>query len=318
MTHPYNKRDSVIVIVEDSWKSYFIIICIAAILLTLLPCQHVMASAGIISVQSSEIKPFNDSLKGFKSACKCDIKRFVLSDTNEKDILATIRNTQPDLVLAIGIDALNKVKSIKSIPIIYLMVLNPQSVISGFDNITGLSMMISPEEQLSIIKQYLPHIKRIGVLYDPFRTSNFIMKAQTASESAGIELIAREVLNTKDVPEKMKNMEKEVDLFWMLPDVTVFNPETVEFLLLSSIENRIPVVTFSDKYLKIGAFMSLMIDASDIGKQAWEITEKVLAGTEIKKIDKAFARNPVVTINRNIVNKLGISISDKFIDDKDN
>ena len=148
------------------------------------------------------------------------------------------------------------------------MVLNPQSVISGFDNITGLSMMISPEEQLSIIKQYLPHIKRIGVLYDPFRTSNFIMKAQTASESAGIELIAREVLNTKDVPEKMKNMEKEVDLFWMLPDVTVFNPETVEFLLLSSIENRIPVVTFSDKYLKIGAFMSLMIDASDIGKQA--------------------------------------------------
>jgi putative ABC transport system substrate-binding protein len=142
-----------------------------------------------------------------------------------------------------------------------------------------------------------------------------VTKARRAAVSEGIHLVASEVRSPKDLPEQLKNTGEDIDLFWMLPDVTVVTPETVEFILLSLIEKKIPVVTFSDKYLKIGAAVSLMIDAFDIGKQAWEMTEKVLAGTEIKKIEKRFARKSVVSVNRDIANKLGISVSDKFLNE---
>lgn len=285
--------------------------------MTLLLCRLAAAAGGIIAVQSSNIKPYNDALKGFENACNCDTKHLLIFEAEERDLQTIIQRAQPDLILAIGIDALNKVKSIKDIPIVYLMVLNPQFRASDYGNITGISMIISPEIQLSLIKRFLPAAKSVGLLYDPLRTDDFVINARKAAASEKINLITSEVHSPKDLPEELKNMETKIDVFWMLPDVTVITPETVEFLLLSLIEKRIPVVTFSDKYLKIGAAMSLMVDAFDIGKQAWEITEKVLAGTEIRKIEKTFARTPVVTINRDIINKLGISVSDKFLNDKD-
>lgn len=313
-----NKKKAVIIIFEKFRRSRFLTICTAVILMTLLLCGPALASGGIIAVQSSNIKPYNDALRGFEDACKCDTRHLLISESEEMDIRTIIQGARPDLILAIGIDALNRVKSIKNIPIVYLMVLNPQFDSSDSANITGIRMIISPEVQLSMIKRFLPDAKRVGLLYDPLRTADFVIKARNAAASKGVKLVTKEVHTPKDIPEQLKNMEANIDLFWMLPDITVITPETVEFLLLSLIEKRIPAVTFSDKYLKIGAAMSLMIDAFDTGKQAWEIAEKVLAGTEISKIEKAFARSPVVTINRDITNKMGIAVGDKFLNDKYN
>ena len=312
-----NKHGAFLVIAERLRKSHFLTICAALILITLLLFRSAAASGGIIAVQSSNIKPYNDALAGFENACNCATRHLLISEAEEGDILMTIQRAQPELVLAIGIDALNRVKSIKNMPIVYFMVLNPQLGDSDYENITGINMIISPETQLSMIKRLLPDAKSVGLLYDPIRTDDFVTKARKAAASEKINLITGEVRSPKDLPEQLKNMETKIDVFWMLPDVTVITPETVEFLLLSLIEKRIPVVTFSDKYLKIGAAMSLMVDAFDIGKQAWEITEKVLAGTEIKKIEKRFARKSVVAVNRDITNKLGISVSDKFLNDKE-
>lgn len=281
----------------------------------LLLSRQASASWEIIAVQSSNIKPYNDALKGFEDACNCAARHLLISEEEETDILKTIQRAQPELILAIGVDALNRIKSIKNIPIVYFMVLNPQLAASDPANITGISMIISPEIQLSMIKRFMPDAKSVGLLYDPSRTDDFVTKARRAAVSEGIRLVASEVRSPKDLPEQLKNMGENIDLFWMLPDVTVVTPETVEFILLSLIEKKIPVVTFSDKYLKIGAAVSLMIDAFDIGKQAWEMTEKILAGTEIKKIEKRFARKSVVAVNRDIANKLGISVSDKFLNE---
>ena len=99
---------------------------------------------------------------------------------------------------------------------------------------------------------------------------------------------------------------------WMLPDLTVITPETVEFLMLFSIENRIPVITFSDKYLEMGALMSISISADDIGAQAWDMTEMVLSGKDIRTISGIDARKAEITFNQRAAKKLGIDFSKKF------
>jgi putative ABC transport system substrate-binding protein len=288
-------------------KSYKVII-----VLSILLCQSVASAAEIIAVQSISIKPYNDALRGFKSACNCNVEQFVVSEMEGEDIVKKIHKAKPEIILAIGFDALKKIKEIKEIPIVYVMILNPQSVISDEDNITGVNLYIDPEKQLYLINQVLTDTRSIGLLYDPAKTGNFVKKAKLAAAAMGIKLIAKENHSSKDFPALLNGMKGKINAFWMLPDLTVVTPETVELLLLFSIENGIPVITFSDKYLKMGALISLNIDANDIGKQAWEITEKVLSGKDIKKIARTGARKADLTINSMTARKMGIIVSDEI------
>jgi len=286
--------------------------CSVLIILSVLFCRDIAVAAGIVAVQSVNIKPYNDALHGFREACNCNVKQFFVSEPGGEDILKAVRKTDPAVILAIGIDALNRVKSIKNVPIVYFMILNSPVAVPG-DNITGVSLYINPEKQLSILKRAIPDISTIGLLYDPARTGDFVRRSRAAAEKAGILLIAREIHSPKDVPVQLQALRGKIDVFWMLPDITVVTPETVELLFLFSFENRIPVITFSDKYLEMGALISFDIDTADIGMQAWGITEKILSGMDIKKIKEADARKAVVTVNRKTARKLGITVAGEFL-----
>jgi putative ABC transport system substrate-binding protein len=267
----------------------------------------------IVAVQSVGIKPYEKTIEGFKSVTGSEIERIVISELNDANIIKTIHSFKPDIVLAIGLGALQVVKEIKDIPVVYMMVLNPTSIISGEKNIFGVSMSIPPEKQLNLLLNAIPHVKNIGLLYTLDRTGYIVKEAMITAGKMNINLIAKEIQNSSDVPSELLGMEKNIDVFWMMPDLTLITPETIEFLLLFSIENKIPVLAFSDKYVELGALMSISIDPFDIGRQAGEMTNAILSGRDLKKIKKVDARKPLISINTNIARKLEIDINNIII-----
>lgn len=272
---------------------------------------HGLAEAGqeIVVVQSADLKPYEEAFQGLERVCDANLERMVITEFQGADVIKEIKLKRPDMILAIGRDALSTVKRIKTIPIVYLMVLDPQSTLSGEDNITGVSMTIPPGRQLQALRQTMPHTKNVGLLYDPDRTGHIVAEAQNAAGEMGIVLTTKEIHSPKDVASSAIDMKEEIDVFWMLPDVTVMTPETVEFLLLFSLEHRIPLLAFAEKYLDLGAFVSTGIDASDIGAQAGEMANKILLGAKAKEIRHAHARKYVVSTNLMIAGKLGISLN---------
>ena len=283
------------------------------ILFFLLTGTNVFAD-GIISVQSIDIKPYNDAYEGFSSICSCEPEQLIMSELHRNKLIREISFQDPDLILAIGITALNKIKEIKDIPIVYVMVLDPGPVIAGSTNITGVNIYIPPEKQLFHIQNIIPHVSSIGLVYDPSINGNFVKKAISAAKAANIGLTALEISNAKEFPALLESMKGDVDAFWMLPDRTAFTPETTEYLFLSSIENNMPVITFSDKYLEIGALISFNIDAFDMGKQAYEVSDKILKGAKINMMKKTFARKLNIEINQKTAKKFGIfNINNKLI-----
>lgn len=275
-----------------------------------------LVSAGAVAVQSIDIKPYNDAFESFQRKCDCTVKRIIISEVNENTILKKVLREEPDLILAIGIDALNAVKRISDIPIVYIMVLSHSPMVPDQENITGINMAISPAKQLSAIKRSLPGIKSIGIIYDPLMTGNLVKEARAAAGTMGIELVAHEVHKRKDFSVELRKMKGSINAYWMLPDLTVVAPETSEFLILFSIENRIPVITFSDKYLEIGALISLNIDASDMGEQAWEMAKEIMSGKKPSDTRKINARKAIVMVNRTIAGKMGIKLNEESFDDK--
>jgi putative ABC transport system substrate-binding protein len=272
---------------------------------------HGLAEAGheIVAVQSAHMKPFEEAIKGFERSCDADLQRIIISESQGKDVVREIKFKRPDMVLAVGEAALSIVKRIKDIPVVYLMVLNPQSALSGQENITGVSMNIPPGKQLKALLQWLPRTKRVGLLYDPKNTGYIVEEAQEAAKEVDIVLTAKEVHHAREVATSAMEMRGDIDVFWMLPDITVITPVNREFLVLYSLKYRIPLLAPAEWYLEQGAFLSTGIDAFDMGAQAGDMANKILSGMQVKNVQQALARQYVVSTNLMVAGKLGIGLN---------
>ena len=280
----------------------------------ILICCYGIAEAGqrVLVFQSLNVAPYEEALAGFKSVCDAEITKVVLSNRERIDPSRLVQSNQPDLILAIGMDALTKIKDIDDIPIIYMMVLNPQTITFGEKNISGISMTLSPEKQVTTLVEVLPGVKKIGTLYNPERNGNFIKEAVNAAHNMGISLVTEKLQSTKEVPSALKNIRSQIDAFWMIPDITVYSPETIEFLLLFLLENQKPIISFSEKYVEMGALLSISIDPFDIGNQAGEMAKTILFNNIGKRLaQRVDARKAVIVINLKIAKKMGIAIDEK-------
>lgn len=263
----------------------------------------------VLIVQNYRTKPYSEVIRGFKATSSSRTSEMVLSEINGAGALREIRKQRPDLILAIGVDSLLTVKKINEIPIIYCMVLNPETVLGDEKNITGISMNIPPEKHLSTLMKALPHLKKIGLVYNPRKTGSIVDKIYSAAENMGIRLTALKAEKAKDLPRLLENLPEGLDAYWMLPDSTFTAPEAVEALIYYSMRSRVPIFTFSEKYLRMGAFMSLDLDAFELGKQAGELSDKVKSGVSVSAIPRTDADRAFPTINRAVAAKLGIVLN---------
>lgn len=262
----------------------------------------------VLVIQGLHVKPYDEAFRGFRNACDAEMKRHFLPDLEGTDIVRLVREEKPRLILAIGADALKKVRTIRDVPIVYLMVVTPQPIVKGHRNITGVTMNVPPEKYLDLLTRISPRPKVVGLIYDPEKTGHMVKRAQQAAKARGIELALREVGSPKEVPETLNGMKGIIDALWMLPDTTVITPETIELFLLVSQESRFPVISFASKYVEMGALAALDINSFDQGKQAGEMAANILNGTAVADLPGTDARNATLKVNRSVAKKLGISL----------
>ena len=273
------------------------------------------AGSHIAVVYSLNVPPYETAVQGAQSLFRQSFTHIALTDLWNPDIQEELRFSNADLILAVGTNALTAVKNIRNIPIVYIMALHPENIVNGATNITGVDLVIPPEKQITTLLKIIPSIKSVGLLYDPSQTGLLRQKAESAAEGLNMQLRSVPVYSSNQVPDLLKNFRNQVDVFWMVPDLTVVTPKTVEFLILFSIENKIPILTFSDKYLKLGALISISADPYDMGLQAGEMAQRILNGTPVQSIPRAEARKPLISVNPKVAAKLGIQLDGKILNE---
>lgn len=264
----------------------------------------------IVVVQSISIPPYEEAVKGFSDVCPAPLSRLLLTDTNKATLAGRITRKNTDLILAVGLDALKALETIHDIPIVYVMLLCPECGFAGKENVTGVNMSPPIGVQLQKIREILPEIRHVGVVFDPDRNGRFVQESMAAARSLGLEILAEPVTTAREVPGMLLKIRDQVELIWMVPDVTVMTPQTIEFFILFSLQNRIPLAAFSEKYLQMGAFMAFGLDPEDMGRQAGELANLILSGTHPGKIPVQKARTVSVTVNRTMAKKFGIQLDE--------
>ncbi|MDM7920515.1 MAG: ABC transporter substrate binding protein, partial [Methanosarcina sp.] len=278
------------------------------IFLFIFSAMPAFAEGEIFVIQSVKIAPYAEALNGFLSAQNQRVKQIILTESPSFNIRDEIGRTKPPLILAIGRDALMNVREIRDIPVIYIMVLSPNQIINNQENFYGISMNVHPEKQMEAFISAIPNLNNIGLIYNPENTGELEEEAVKAAVKKGINLIIRKVETPVNVATALKGMAEEINAFWMFPDVTLLTPESMELLLITSMEKDIPVLTFSNKYLEMGALISVAVDPYDMGLQAGEMAIKILAGDSKIESRSLFARKGVITLNKKVAAKIGIEL----------
>ncbi len=262
----------------------------------------------VIVVKSAELRPYQDALRGFRDACKCDAQELTLE---ENEGSGAVLQESPDAVFAIGTTAFKKVRALEGLPVVYAMVMPSEAALSLRPNMSGVSMDISPETYISTMKELFPKAKKIGLLYDPRHTAAFVAEAAAAARAAGLELVDKQVRDPREIPGLLDKMRGTVDIFWMVPDETIAAAEAVDYLLHFSFQNSVPIFSFSKKYVEMGAVAALDVDPYDMGAQAGEIVNKLSTGKT--GAIRVWARASHLAVNSKVAAKMGLKIRDDII-----
>ena len=270
----------------------------------------------IFVVKSNNINSYNAAVKGFMQeyAGKGVFVEHDLGGTADSGDVARMTKImaeeKPDLVVAVGAKALSAIAQLKvQCPTIFCMVINP----AGYDlqkfNATGVSLTVSPEEQIKVLTSLSPKIKRIGVLLRKQASSELLENVIKIAGKYNAEIIPAEFESEKDIPSKLRTILDKVDALWMLDDSYIDSKETLEFVILKSIENNLPFMAISREFVKEGALVSLSPSFFANGQQAAQLARKILAeNVKPKDIPVNFHKNSGLIINLKVAHKIGLTI----------
>ena len=281
--------------------------------------QYVIAvirSQDIIPYGSAFIG-FQEELKKFEKEVRVEYVDFNFDEyiSQPQELISKMIQTKPQLIFTIGTEATVFAKqNFKDFPIVFSMVLDPvaSGIVKSFDssqeNITGVSLKISVEEQFKNLKQILPKISKIGMLYDAQKMIALKDEAERAAQNLNLSLVAVSVLSKSEVDQALEDILEKADCLWAGVDTLIYNAQSAEHILLMTLRNKIPFMAFSSHYVKAGALLALEADYEDIGRQTAELALKVLRGESAGKIPVQSPRKIQLVTNKKTAELIGVKV----------
>jgi len=249
-------------------------------LILICPLQAVSAEVAVFL--SGDMEAYQTALAGVrKSAPGVELTEFNMKDNLEtgKNLIITIRDKKPKAILALGARAAKLAREeFTDVPVIYCLVFNPFELGLEAANISGVAMIASPDSQFESFKAVLPSLKRLGVLYDPNKSSRWVESAKKAAPRYGIELVERRITSAEGVSRALKEIISNIDALWLLPDTTVVSKEVFSYLLNVTLDKQRPIFAFSEGLVKSGALLALSPDYRETGAKVGELINAVLSG----------------------------------------
>ncbi len=286
------------------------------------------ASAGaVVLVKSRNLGPYNQAAEGIRKTLHARSPQtpvleldLPLDVSKEPEFIAALARSAPRLVITIGTQAtLSVTRRVRDIPVVFSLVLatgesglplNPKP-----SNLTGATMDIPVGLQFERLKEVIPDLKRVGVIFNPSLSEDAVEPAREAAARSGLQLVEIPVESEAQVIQEMEGLKGKVDVLWSVADSTVFTPRSVDSILLRTLRDGIPFVGLSPSFVRAGALLSFSCDYADVGAQSAEQALEILDGKSPDQIAVANPRQVSLYLNLNTARTLRLEVSQKVRSD---
>lgn len=207
---------------------------------------------------------------------------YTIYDLSENDrppvtVLRLINDSEPGVVIAIGLRAATSSTAMSNQPVVFSQVFNYQRHDLLQDNSRGVAAMPPIDAQLAAWKEADPTVARIGLILGEGH-DELITEAEIAAQRHGIELVVQISNSDQETLYFFRRMIRDIDGFWLLPDNRVLSARVLRQMLADAKQRRVPVSVPSDSMLSLGAMISMTTKASDIAATIANVVRKIQSG----------------------------------------
>ena len=266
----------------------------------------------IAILQSSDIEAYREAVAGLKATGPIGAIYTEYDAQGDlelgKKLARKVQESKASLIVAVGLKAALAAKEeITDIPIVYMMILDPWKHQLTAANMTGTLLEVPVDRQLKIMRAFLPTLHRLGMLYDPAKTSSHVKNAAQQAATSNFQLKNLPVESDKDVPQQLRALLSDVEALWLMPDSTVLTNESIQFILESALAHQRPVIGFSPQLTRLGALLSMSINYGDVGRETGLLAKHILNGELLLPLNPMPVERLKITVNLKTAKFLGIT-----------
>ena len=225
----------------------------------------------------------------------------------------------PDVIVAITTPTSQAmVAATKDIPIVFATVIDPvkAKVISKYDkpggNVTGVSDAPPVAQQLRLMREILPNLKKLGFIYNPSLDSSkaTLEWINEQGKPLGIEVVESPAPTANEVIPAARRLVGKVDAIFIPNDTTVV--ASIEAIVKIGEETKTPIFTGETRGVERGGIASIGLNYTEVGRLAGHMVAEVLSGKKPGDIDAIIAYQKLpnldVYVNKRSASAMGVAI----------
>lgn len=211
-------------------------------------------------------------------------------------------------------------KKVKDIPVVFTAVYDPVSAgivkdwVSSDNNFTGNSCRVPTEKQFELLREILPDVNKIGILFNPEEKNSVIQYEEVKKITAKLDMSLHlsHARNKEEVREATMQLVKIGVQAIFLPMDTVVT-RFAEIPINISIKHNIVPFSALKSIIEKGAVFGYAPDFYYSGKELGAIAKKILSGTKPAEISVSRQLQYSMIINLAYAKKIKLQISDAVL-----
>ena len=212
----------------------------------------------------------------------------------------------------------------ENIPVIFSAVTDPvgAKIVTNLErpgaNVTGTIDLPPVGAQLDLLKQAVPHIKRLGVVFNPGEVNN-VTQLQLLKDHAtklGITVVESAASKTSEVVSATTKLVGQVDAIYVPNDNMVVS--ALEGLIKVTLEHKIPVIASDPDSVARGVTLALANNQYEVGRDTGKLVAKVLQGANPGDLSVVATAKTELHINQSSAQKIGLMIPQSIVAQAEN
>jgi len=269
------------------------------------------ATASVLVVASPAVEAHRAAVEGIEAALAKTPFQVQVLDLSELRSVQAAGTLFPApgarAIIAIGSEALQIVTARHpAVPVICTMVLHHTADrnLSLAGVAATVTLDVSIEEMATRLKRLFPGKTRLGIIRNPASGGCPPAQLQARAQSLGFTVRVVDVAQPEQLLPALISLKGHVDFVWCTPDGLLYNSVTIKPLILASLENRLPLIGFSESFARAGSALGVYPDFRDIGLETGEAARQVMEHQPVRVPEGP--RKLKLAINQSVLRLLGL------------
>ena len=207
----------------------------------------------------------------------------------------------------------------KDIPVVFTAVTDPLGAKLVADltkpgaNVTGMSDLSPIGKHLDLVKEIVPGVKQLGVIYNPGEANSLTLLELLKKEAParGIAIEEAPAPKSSDVLPAAQSLVGQVEAIYVPTDNTVVT--ALEAIVQVGQQNKLPVIAGDTDSVPRGAIAALGFNYGDVGRQTGKIVARVLKGEKPGDIPVEGVEITELAVNPAAAEAMGVTLPEALV-----